>query len=267
MRETLGICREDLDRARKEVRKTAQRKGDRTRRRQQTVQVGGRTFEIGGADTYGDLFEHVEGLPEPGGARAPGKLPRMKGPVSGPKLGSRGEITRTGRKTAHLHDNPHLPELVGIVGEMHALRFLRSKFGAEAVDDRAWVSEFRTKVLPPLESEEDATSDSLGYDFRFVHDGTTWCIEVKATTEDGTSFDLPTSELNAASRIAPRKDERWRILRVRRAFNEQPEFDWLPNPFEPGAGERLRLREGGVIVKYTLSDAAADPTARSPSAP
>ena len=71
----------------------------------------------------------------------------------------------------------------------------------------------------------------------------------------------------AARRIAARKDERWRILRVRRAFSEQPEFDWLPNPFEPGAGERLRLGEGGVTVKYALSDAAADPTDRSPSTP
>ncbi len=262
VRDTLGISREDLDRARKEVRKTARRKGNRTRRRQQTVQVGGRTFEIGGTETYGDLFKHIEGLPEPGGARAPAKLPRRKGLVPGPTGEPRGEITRTGDKTGHLHDNPHLPELIGIVGEMHALRFLRSEFGAKAVDDRAWVSELRTKVLPLLEGEEDVTSDSLGYDFRFVHDGTTWCIEVKATTEDSTSFCLTAGEMAAARRIAARKDERWRILRVRRAFNEQPESDWLPNPFEPGAGELLRLGEGGVKVKYALSDAAAGPKVR-----
>ena len=262
VRDTLGVSRDDLDRARKEVRKTARRKGNRTRRRQQTVQVGGRTFEIGGTETYDDLCKHIEGLPEPGGARAPAKLPRRKGLVPGPTGKPRGEITRTGDKTGHLHDNPHLPELIGIVGEMHALRFLRSEFGAKAVDDRAWVSEFRTKVLPLLEGEEDVTSDSLGYDFRFVHDGTTWCIEVKATTEDGTSFCLTAGEMAAARRIAASKDERWRILRVRRAFNEQPEFDWLPNPFEPGAGELLRLGEGGVTVKYALSDAAAGPKVR-----
>ena len=264
-RDKLGISGEDLDRARKEVRKTAQRKGDRTRRRQQTVQVGGRTFEIGGTETYGDLFKHLDGLPEPGGARAPGKLPRRKGVVPGPMGDPRGEITRTGGKTGQLHDNPHLPELVGIVGEMHALRFLQSKFGAKAVDDRTWVSEFRTKVLPLFEGEEDTTSDSLGYDFRFVHNRTTWCIEVKATTEDGTSFDLTAGEMAAARRIAARENERWRILRVRRAFTEQPEFDWLPNPFEPGAGERLRLGEGGVTVKYALSDASVDPADGSPS--
>ena len=75
----------------------------------------------------------------------------------------------------------------------------------------------------------------------------------KATTEDGTSFDLSPGEVAAASRIAPRKDERWRILRVRRALSAQPEFDWLPNPFEPGASQHLQMRQGGMTVAYTLS--------------
>ena len=105
-----------------------------------------------------------------------------------------------------------------------------------------------------LDGEKDETSDSHGYDFRFTYEGITWCVEVKATTGHGTSFDLPSSELDAASRIAPRKDERWRILRVRMALSEHPEFDWLPNPFEPGSGELLRLRQGGVTVEYTRSD-------------
>lgn len=157
-----------------------------------------------------------------------------------------------GGKTPSRYANPHLPELVGIVGEIHALRFLRSKFGAEHVSDQAWVSEFRTKVLPLLEREEDRTSDSLGYDFRFAHDGKTWCVEVKATTENGTSFDLSSGEMAAAKRIAASEDERWRILRVRRALSEHPEFDWLPNPFDPGE-ERLRIRRGGVTVDYALA--------------
>ena len=126
----------------------------------------------------------------------------------------------------------------------------------------AWVSESRTKVEPLL-GEEDVTSDSLGYDFRFTHDQVTWCVEVKATTGDSTGFDLPPSELNAATRIAPRRNERWRILRVVGALTEQPACYWLPNPFEPGPGERLRLlREGGMTVEYTLLD-NKDATAQS----
>ena len=130
---------------------------------------------------------------------------------------------------------------------MQAFRFLKAKFG---IDESAWVSEFRNRIVPLLDAEKDETSDSHGYDFRFTHEQVTWCVEVKATTGDGTSFELPSSELSAASRIAPRKDERWRVLRVRQALSERPECDWLPNPFEPGARECLRLREGGVTVEY-----------------
>ena len=215
------------------------------------VEIAGEPFAIGGTQTYGTLFERLETLPEPDGASGPGPLPPESSPQPTPTGGSGGEGTRVGAKTGHLHANPHLPELVGIVGEMHALRFLRSRFGAEHVSDQAWVSEFRTKVLPLLSGEEDRTSDSLGYDFRFAHDGKTWCVEVKATTEDGPSFDLSSGEMAAAKRIAAREDEHWRILRVRRALSDKPEFDWLPNPFGPG-GERLRIRRGGVTVEYAL---------------
>ena len=196
---------------------------------------------------YRDIFERLKKLPEP-----PKEGSRIVRPPPGPNNGggeppSDGEGGRRGPKTSQLYATPHLPEFVGIIGEMQALRFLKARFGINA---SAWVSEFRNRIVPLLDAEKDETSDSHGYDFRFTHEQVTWCVEVKATTGDGTSFELPSSELSAASRIAPRKDERWRILRVRRALSERPECDWVPNPFEPGAGERLRLRRGGVTVEY-----------------
>ena len=85
----------------------------------------------------------------------------------------------------------------------------------------------------------------------------TWCVEVKATNGDGTGFGLSPSELGAAARVAPRRNERWRILRVTKALDTQPECYWLPNPYEPGPGERLRLRpEGGATVEYSLPNSA-----------
>ena len=198
-------------------------------------------------ENYRDIFERLKKLPEPP-MKGSGIGPPSPGPDGGGGKPPRdGEGGQRGPKTSHLYGSPHLPEFVGIIGEMQAFRFLKTKFG---IDESAWVSEFRNRVVPLLDGEKDETSDSHGYDFRFEYDGKTWCIEVKATTGDGTSFDLPSSELHAASRIAPRKEERWRILRVRRALSERPECDWLPNPFEPGAGERLRLRQGGVAVEY-----------------
>ena len=199
-------------------------------------------------ENYRDIFERLKKLPEP---PAEGPPPEPNG--DGGKPPRNGETGTRGSKTAHLYGSPDLPEFVGIIGEMQAFRFLKDRFG---IDESAWVSEFRNRVVPLLGGERDVTSDSHGYDFRFEYGGKTWCVEVKSTTGDGTSFDLPSSELNAASRIAPRKDERWRILRVRRALSKRPECDWLPNPFEPGAGERLRLREGGVTAEYTLAKGA-----------
>ena len=145
---------------------------------------------------------------------------------------------------------------MGIVGEMHAFRFLESKF---KIDENAWVSEFRTKVLPLRKGQKDQTSDSLGYDFRFTTDDRkTWYVEVKATTEDGTSFDISAGQLAVARRVAVSNDERWRVLRVRRALSKQPECDWLPNPFESDVGQRLRLRQGSMTVEYALSKNSKD---------
>ena len=157
--------------------------------------------------------------------------------------------TPDGRLLSDIYND--LPEFVGIIGEMQAFRVLKDEFG---INESAWVSEFRSRVVPPLDGEKDQTSDSHGYDFRFEHEGKTWCVEVKATTGDGTSFELPSSELNAASRIAPSRDQLWRILRVRQALSKRPECDWLPNPFEPGARERLRVLQSGVTVEYERSE-------------
>ncbi len=210
-------------------------------------------------ENYRDIFERLKKLPEPP-AEGKGIIRPSPGPDGGGGKPRRdGEVGQRGPKTSHLYGSPHLPEFVGIIGEMQAFRFLKDKFG---IDASAWVSEFRNRVVPLLDVEEPETSDSHGYDFRFTHQQVTWCVEVKATTGDGTSFDLPSSELNAARRIAPRKDERWRILRVRQALSERPECDWLPNPFEPGAGDCLRLRQGGVTVEYKRSENTETTTPR-----
>lgn len=134
---------------------------------------------------------------------------------------------------------------------MHAYRFLRAKFGSDVVTRDAWVSEIRLKVLPPVEGEPDDTSDSHGFDFRFIHCRRKWHVEVKATMGDDPQFDLGISEIDTATRLARARGGRWRILRVRNALSDQPEFDWLPNPFEEGSSKLFRLHRGGMMVSYT----------------
>ncbi|MCY4159972.1 MAG: DUF3883 domain-containing protein [Bacteroidetes bacterium] len=254
MREKLNLSSDDVE-------DTIDRDGRETRKKHRIFEIAGKDFEVGGVETYGELYDRLNKLKKPSGPQA--DLDKFAGVGSNshrsevdPKPSNENELERPGGKTAHLHPSPFAPELVGIVGEIHAFRFLQSKFDNITAD--AWVSEFRTKVLPLPEGKQDKTSDSLGYDFRFIHAAMTWCVEVKATTEDGTNFDLSPGEVAAASRIAPRKDERWRILRVRRALTAQPEFDWLPNPFEPGASQHLQMRQGGMTVTYTLSNQETD---------
>ena len=253
MRATLDIPRQSLESTHQNRRHRARKKA----REDRTFNVGGTSYEVGGAETFSTLFARLEDFPKPIGPRAhldeftPLNDPSAERPIHPVvNTATRDDANLTNRKTAIRHGSPHLPGLVGIVGEMHAFRFLRSRFD---IDERAWVSEFRTKVLPLQEGERDKTSDSLGYDFRFAYDGKTLCVEVKATTEDSTSFDLSSGQIDTANRIANKKDWRWRVLRIRRVFRTQPQFDWLPNPFEEGVGHRLRLRRGSVTVEYTPS--------------
>ena len=215
------------------------------------VRIGDDDFVVG-RDSYSDLFERLDqlvlgpvrdltkGLPESTDSQIGVHPPSAKPTPGLPPVSPR-------ERRPIVHPPPHLPELVGIVGEMHAYRYLKSAF---KIDEYRWVAQFRTKVFPLGSDERDATDDRLGYDFEFTHpDGKIWCVEVKSTTGDGTSFDVTAGELAAASRLAGSKEKRWRFLRVRRAFSNQPEFDWLPNPFEP-AGRFLQLRQGSMTVDY-----------------
>ena len=101
-----------------------------------------------------------------------------------------------------------------------------------------------------MAGEPNNTSDSLGFDFRFSSRGRRWHVEVKSTTGDDPQFDLGISEIEAATRLARRRGGRWGILRVLNALSAQPEFDWLPNPFQEGFKDRFRLQGGGMRVSY-----------------
>ena len=219
-------------------------------RKAKEMEIVGAFFEIETIDYAELLREHIDGLEEPSG-------PRAKEDEFTP-LGTLGEHEDSGggggtkRRSSHRRPSPEEALVVGVVGEMHAYRYLRKEFGGRAVQARAWVSETRLKVLPLVEGESNDTSDGYGYDFRFSHDGIRWRVEVKATTGDEPSFDLGISEIQAATDIARRRNDRlrWRILRVRKALSRHPEFDWLPNPFEDGFRDRFRLHQGGMLVSY-----------------
>ncbi len=218
-------------------------------RQRRIFKVAGKSFEVG-AMSYRELFDRLDSLPDPDGPHANKDkfTPLAEAGSSGGSSGG-GSRKASKTKTSHLRPSADLRELVGIVGEMQAYRFLRAQFGNDVVTWDTWVSEIRLTVRSLVKGEPDNKSDSHGYDFQFRHRGKEWYVEVKATAGDDPQFDLGISEINAATDLA-RRGKRWRILRVRNALSDQPEFDWLPNPFEKKYKEYFRLHKGGMVVSY-----------------
>ena len=242
VRDHLGLDRQAV-KAQQCWRQERQRDEERKRR---TIDVAGFDFEVGAA-SYGDLFRHLEELPDLTGPQASkDKFTDLTEPSSVGGSSRNGN----GGKLSHLWSSPREQrELVGIVGEMQAYRFLCREFGRSITRD-AWVSEIRLQALPLVPGEPDNTSDSHGYDFRFRYEKELWHIEVKATVGDDTQFKLGISEIRAATCPARLGGGRWRILRVRNALSDSPEFDWLPNPFEEKSRQFFRLHKEGMRVSY-----------------
>ena len=253
IRQQLGLTPEATEARHRE----RQRQKQEAERRQRTFDVAGSPFEVGTA-SYSALFRRLDKLAAPEGPRASRDefTPLMK---ARPRGGGSGAGGGGKPRTSASHPPAALRDLAGIVGEIHAYRFLRTEFGSNIVTPDAWVSEIRLKVLPRVEGEPDNTSDSHGFDFQFRHGRTKWHVEVKATTADDPQFELGISEINAANRLARPRSGRWRILRVRNVLSDRPEFDWLPNPFEKGFRKHFRLHRGGMLVSYRPEKRSREP--------
>ena len=217
-------------------------------RQARTFNAAGIDFEVG-VSRYEDLFKRIVngGLPDPVGPEASkDEYTNLDNPpVSG--TSPKGPNYKPGGSRPKSQND--FLEFVGVVGEIHAYRFLRQKFN-NAVSADSWVSETRKRVLPLVHRETDKTNDGLGFDFTFHHNRKTWNVEVKATSGTDTQFDLGISEIEAATRLARKRGGRWRILRVSEALSNHPRFDWLPNPFEEGFKQKYRLHKGGMRVAF-----------------
>ena len=118
-------------------------------RKPKTMEIAGASFDIETIDYAQLLREHIDGLEESTGPRAKDDEFTPLGTFVG-KVGSAGG-SGTKRKSSHRRPSPEEAMVVGVVGEMHAYRYLRKEFGGRAVRARAWVSETRLKVFPLVE--------------------------------------------------------------------------------------------------------------------
>lgn len=254
IREKLELTPQHVEDKRKELRQREVKKKQEKSRQSRTHRVAGINFVVG-ETSYEELFEHIKSLPEPDAPYpVPSEFTLLKEiPDTGnDKSGGRGG--GGGSYSSRSAESRELDDLVGVAGEMWAFIYLQAMFKGAVTRDN-WVSKNRLKCLPPVPGEQDGTNDSLGYDFSFSRRGEMWRIEVKATVEDKTQFELGPTEIEAANRIAQSSSEQWHILRVRRARSKTPKFDWLPNPFKEGFGKYFRLLETSVMrVSYRLKN-------------
>lgn len=223
-------------------------------RQKRIVEIAGESIEIGLIDFEKMFRQHATRLALPVGPNVKDDEFTSLGNVVD-STNRNSDNRRSNKRVRIPRLSPEETTVVGIVGEMHAFRFLREEFGGRAVRPHAWVSETRLKVIPLVDGEPDEISDGLGFDFRFGHNGIRWYVEVKATKGEHLSFELGISEIDAATRIARLSSDlhRWRILRVRHALSEEPQIDWLPNPFEEGYENKFRFHRGGMVVSYSRS--------------
>ena len=248
---TLDAIRQQLDLTPEAVetrRQERHRRQQEVERQRRTFDVAGKPFEVG-STSYKDLFDRLGSLPDRGWGPRMSRDELTTLAKVGPRRASSGR--NGGSRTPSRRPSEEHRELVGIVGEIRAYRRLRMEFGEDVVTRDCWVSEIRRKVQPPVGDEPHEISDGHGFDFRFTHRGKMWHVEVKATSGDDSQFNLGISEIKAANRLAQGKGGRWRILRVLNALSDQPDFEWLPNPFEDDFRERFRLHSDGMRVSYS----------------
>lgn len=128
IRDHLGIDIAIVEAHRKERLKLEQA----AERKQRTFVVAGSSFEVG-TGNYRELFAILKNLAPPTGPRAiDDEFTPLKTVVSGGGS-SGGGMGGKGGKLSSRRPSKDQAELVGIVGEMHAYRFLQKEFGKEAV--------------------------------------------------------------------------------------------------------------------------------------
>lgn len=224
-------------------------------RESRIFKVAGIPFDADAPD-YAELWDSLHRLEAPVGPRASqDQFTPLAEFVSASRCNEsagRGQRASSPSPSSELPEIAGMASVVGIVGEMHAYRYLKKEFGQHAIIPDAWVSANRLKALPLVTREPNRTDDSLGFDFRFGTGDIRWHVEVKSTMGDDQQFELGTSQIKEATRLAAGEpNNRWRILRIRDALSCQPKFEWLPNPWHDGFTRYYRLIKGGMRVSYS----------------
>ncbi|WP_413100288.1 sacsin N-terminal ATP-binding-like domain-containing protein [Streptomyces sp. Inha503] len=236
-----GLSEADLGR----VRNAAEHERRERERKQRSISVGGRDFDVHSGD-FTALTRELDRVLQSGsapGITATGPL-RFTDPR--PQTGRTQATGRTrGRRYGGGTDSKLTTaqrEAIGYVGEWYAYQWLCARY-PDRMDETGWVSSNRRKAFPGPSGD-----DGLGFDFRVGSGSRPYLYEVKATGGEGGRFELGESEVRAARQHAG--NDRWRLLVVTHALTpHKMAIQMLPNPY--GKRGRGRYREEGGALRFS----------------
>ena len=142
--------------------------------------------------------------------------------------------------------NQSMKDLIGYAGEIYAYIAMKKIYGIKASN---WISNYSRYKFPG-----NQTDDGFGCDFRFLKDGKTYYVEVKATQSENEVFELGSSEVELAIGTANRQKKEFIILHVINALSKAPRPRVLPNPYSKKHRNKYKFEEAGFRVRYKASN-------------
>lgn len=139
---------------------------------------------------------------------------------------------------------------VGLAGEVAALDWLKNRY--DAVNDSAWVSGYRNKVLG-----DGMGDDTLGYDLVVETKRARLLFEVKSSAGGEGEFLLSPTEIARARSL--KKRETFHVLYVSHALDaDLRRIHRLPNPLHPRSAHFFRSVGEGLRYRFRLSRTEED---------
>ncbi|MFJ6443621.1 sacsin N-terminal ATP-binding-like domain-containing protein [Streptomyces sp. NPDC091649] len=194
-------------------------------------------------DNYHAIVEAVRGGLTPEFLGSAGDAPLVALDRQTPRPPGPGRPGFSAGRRGKLSDTQALA--VGLAGEVAALDWLRNRY--DAVDESAWVSGYRNKVLG-----DGMGDDSLGYDLVVERKRSSLLFEVKSSAGGEEEFVLSPTEIARARSL--KKRETFHVLYVSHALDaDLRKIHLLPNPLHPRSAHFFRSVGEGLRYRFQLS--------------
>ncbi|MFF6835783.1 sacsin N-terminal ATP-binding-like domain-containing protein [Streptomyces sp. NPDC012438] len=194
-------------------------------------------------DNYHEIVEAVRGGLTPEFLGSTGDAPLVELGRQTQRTPGAGRPGFSAGRRGKLSDTQALA--VGLAGEVAALAWLMNRY--DAVDDSAWVSGYRNKVLG-----DGLGDDTLGYDLVVERKRSSLLFEVKSSAGGEGEFVLSPTEIARARSL--KKRETYHVLYVSHALDaDLRKIHLLPNPLHPRSAHLFRSVGEGLRYRFQLS--------------